>query len=65
MHEYTHKEIINLDPHECEKLYEWLNQHPKIIEVSMSKFVERLLGVVTDLTESHLLSQSLFTDLWM
>ena len=52
MREYTQKEIINLDPHKCEKLYESLNQHPKIIEVSMSKFVERILGVVTDLTES-------------
>ena len=63
--EYTQKEIINLDPHECEKLYGWLNQHPKITEVSISKFVERLLGVVTDLTESQILCQSLFTDLWM
>jgi hypothetical protein len=65
MREYTQKEIINLDPHECEKLYGWLNQHPKITEVSISKFVERLLGVVTDLTESHLLCQNLFTNLWM
>ena len=51
MPEYTQKEIINLDPLECEKLYEWLNQHSKITKVSMSNFVERLLGVVTDLTE--------------
>jgi hypothetical protein len=65
MHEYTQKEIINLDPHEGEKLYEWLNQHPKITEHSMSKFIERFLGVVTDLTESQLFSQSLFFDLWM
>jgi uncharacterized CHY-type Zn-finger protein len=50
--EYTQKEIINLDGHECEKLYGCLNQHPKIIEVSISNFVERLLGVVTDLRES-------------
>ena len=55
MHEYTHKEIIYLDPHECEKLYVWLNQHPKITKVSISKFVERLLGVVKALAESHLL----------
>jgi uncharacterized CHY-type Zn-finger protein len=65
MHEYTQKEIINLDCHECEKLYRWLNQHPKIKEDSISKFVERLLGVVIDLTKSQILCQSLFTDLWM
>jgi hypothetical protein len=65
IHEYTQKEIINLDRREYEKLYGWLNQHPKITEVSISKFVERLLGVVTDLTESHILYQSLFTVLWM
>jgi hypothetical protein len=49
MNKYIESEIIHLDPHECEKLYGWLNQHPKITEVSMSKFVERFLGVVTDL----------------
>jgi hypothetical protein len=32
--------IINLDHQECEKLYAWLNQHPKITKVSISKFVE-------------------------
>ena len=65
MHEYTEKEIINLDRREREKLYGWLNQHPKITEVSISKFVERLLGVVTDLTESQILYQILFIVLWM
>jgi hypothetical protein len=60
MHDYTQKEIINLDPHEGDKLYESLNPHPKITELSMSKFVEQLLRVVTDLIESQLLSQSLF-----
>jgi hypothetical protein len=40
MPEYTQKEIINLDPHEGEKLYEWLNQHSKITELSISKFVD-------------------------
>ena len=55
MCKYTHKEIINLDRREYEKLYGWLKRHPKITEVSISKFVEPLLGVVTDLTESHIL----------
>ena len=63
--EYTHKEIINLDRRKYEKLYGWLNQHPKITKISISKFVELLLGVVIDLTESHILYQSLFTVLWM
>ena len=65
IHEYTQKEIINLDPHEGEKLYKWLNQHSKITELSISKFVEGLLDVVTNSTDSQLLSQSLLRDLWM
>jgi hypothetical protein len=30
IHEYNQKEILKLDRHECEKLYGWLNQHPRI-----------------------------------
>ena len=62
---YTQKEIINLERREYEKLYGWLNRHPKITEVFISKFVEQLLGVVTDLTEGHIFWQILFTVLWM
>ena len=65
IHEYTQKEIINLDRREYEKLYGWLNRHPKITKVSISKFVELLLGVETNFTESHILCQSLFVVLWM
>ena len=54
MPEYTQKEIINLDPHEGDKLYEWLNQCPKITELSISKFVERPLDVVTKSTYNQL-----------
>jgi hypothetical protein len=63
--EYTQKEIIHLDRREYGKLYGWLKRHPKITEVSISKFVELLLGVETDFTESHILCQSLFVVLWM
>jgi hypothetical protein len=65
MPKYTQKEIIKLDPHEGEKLYEWLNEHPKITELSISKFVEQLLDVVTDSTDSQIISQSLLSGLWM
>jgi hypothetical protein len=61
IHKYTQKKIINLDHREYEKLYGWLNRHPKITEVSISKFVELLLGVVINLAEGHILCQSLFT----
>ena len=37
MPEYTQKEIIKLDPHKGGKLYDWLNQHSKIIERFMPK----------------------------
>jgi hypothetical protein len=63
MPEYTQKEIINLDLHEGEKLYEWLNEHPKITKNSISKFVEKLMDVVIDSTNNQLLSQILLSDL--
>jgi hypothetical protein len=54
MPESTQKAIINMDPQKGEKLCEWLNEYPKITELSISKFVERLLDVVTDSKDSQL-----------
>ena len=39
---------------EGEKLCEWLNQHPKIIEVSILAFIEHLFHLVSYLIDNNI-----------